>query len=161
VVPTTKYVMGNTRKLESLGRFDRKSTPIFFARCLLGLARSVTGESTIAALWCLPDSNYYRLLIPGLVYTPRKDARKYAGPYPIVCHPPCGPWGKYSAVSKEDSQDGIIAISFAHEYGGIVEQPLGSRLFKEHGRGGKIIAVNQGDFGHPAIKATLLYIVAK
>ncbi len=42
----------------------------------------------------------------------------------------------------------------------MVEQPLGSTLFAEHGREGATIErVNQGDYGHQAEKATLLYLV--
>lgn len=50
---------------------------------------------TIAAIYVMPRGPYYGLpdVIPyGL---PERDARKYAGPWPVVAHPPCGRWGRY------------------------------------------------------------------
>lgn len=88
-----------------------------------------------------------------------RDARTYNGPYPIVAHPPCGPWGKLAWSSRESIIDGITAIRMVHRFGGIVEQPLGSQLFAEYGRDGTVVRVNQSDYGHQSLKPTLLYLV--
>lgn len=76
-----------------------------------------------------------------------------------IKHPPCGPWGRLSWRSREDSYWGVLACDLVERYGGIVEQPLGSRLFR--GRSiGPVVRVRQGLFGHAAEKWTLLYVVA-
>jgi len=93
------------------------------------------------------------------MYGVLKDANKYSGPHPIIAHPPCGPWGKFKAVSKESKEDGVKAMELVHRWGGVVEQPVGSSLFREHGDGRRVEVVNQFDFGHMALKPTMLYWV--
>src|SRR5262249_34237977 len=88
----------------------------------------------------------------------RRDARLYAGPWPVICHPPCGPWGNYKArCFRQGKEHGLLALEFVHRWGGVVEQPTGSDLFDLHGCGGTVGKLAQGDHGHAAIKATLLY----
>jgi len=69
----------------------------------------------------------------------------------VICHPPCSPHGKFRAVSRQDANAGYVALRFANRYGGVVEQPYWSHLF----RGGENVA--QGDYGRPAEKLTRLY----
>ncbi len=45
-----------------------------------------------------------------------------------------------------------------HRVGGVVEQPVGSSLFRELGQDGLVLEIDQGDFGHAARKPTLLYL---
>lgn len=48
----------------------------------------------IAALYVLPDGPYAGL--EGVeVWDEARDARTYAGPWPVVAHPPCQRWGRY------------------------------------------------------------------
>jgi hypothetical protein len=79
-----------------------------------------------------------------------RNAYTYWGPHPVICHPPCGPWGKYKSVSRQDKMAGLWALQLVRKLGGVVEQPIGSELF------GLGQLVDQGDYGHLARKATKL-----
>ena len=49
---------------------------------------------TVAALYVEPDGAYIGL--PGVdPWDERRDARTYAGPHPVVAHPPCQRWGRF------------------------------------------------------------------
>lgn len=151
------------RLCDYLSRRQRQETPLPFARELLGLARALGRCREISILWTMKRSNYEQIAQEEKLdlWGVDRDANSYSGPNPIIAHPPCGPWGKFRLKTVQNQDDGIRAIYFAHLYSGIVEQPVGSLLFKQFGRGGKIIQVNQGDYGHLALKPTLLYCVAK
>lgn len=110
-----------------------------------------------------------------------KDARKYAGPYPIIAHPPCERWGRYwsggpsAKVKRKLGDDGGCfesALQSVRIWGGVLEHPEASHAFKFYGlnkppkSGGWISAgdgigfvccVEQGHYGHKARKATWLY----
>lgn len=161
--PTEKSGIGKTSEpgmtpngfipMQHLTRREREHTPEPFARYLIDLvqARSV--------LWVCRESVYYRFGLDVWGIDRGRDANLYKGPGSIIAHPPCGPWGKLSWSSRESKSHGINAMRFVHLYGGVVEQPQGSQLFKEHGReGARIIWVNQRAFGHRAIKPTDLYV---
>lgn len=47
----------------------------------------------IAALYVQRNGSYAGLPDVDL-WDEQRDARKYAGPYPVVAHPPCQRWGK-------------------------------------------------------------------
>lgn len=146
-------------KVENMSRRQRLSTPLPFAMYLLAGVLKRYGCTRVAVLWAMPRSNYGQLFPWVQLWTERNDALSYQGPYPIIAHPPCGCWGKYKAICKHDRRHGIAAMEMVHEYGGVVEQPLGSILFHEHGDGRQLERVNQCDYGHAAQKATLLYWV--
>lgn len=137
--------------LERLGKKERSATPYRFAEYLISLV------DPVSVLW-VNRPTVYRWF--GLdLWDISRDANQYVGPGPIIAHPPCGPWGKYWYRSSEDRVHGINAMRFVHAYGGVVEQPNGSELFGEYGReNGRLIRVNQFDFGHRALKPTLLYV---
>jgi hypothetical protein len=103
-----------------------------------------------------------------------RDARRYAGPFPVVAHPPCGPWGNLrhlATVSATDAMKscGPIAVEQVRAFGGVLEQPRGSKLWERCGIpkpgeppdawGGVSIEVAQVDWGHVARKRTWLYLV--
>ena len=116
-----------------------------------------------------------------------RDARKYAGPYPVVAHPPCQRWGRYwsggpsAKVRRQLGDDeGCFASALAsvRRWGGVLEHPEASHAFKafdintprkigrwledRSSRGehyGYVCCVEQGHYGHRARKATWLYYV--
>lgn len=147
------------RPVATLSRRQRRGTPPAFAIYLAGRVLALHPSSRLAVLRVQHNSVYDRLWPAVEMWGEFRDARKYKGPWPVICHPPCGPWGKYSAVSKESKEDGVAAMELVHRFGGVVEHPLGSQLFKLHGDGRPVERVNQGAFGHLAQKATLLYFV--
>lgn len=111
-----------------------------------------------------------------------RDARLYAGPHPVVAHPPCERWGSNAdggnaaAVRRTPGDDGgcfVAALLSVRRWGGVLEHPAGSKAWAAHGlarpprSGGWIRAddrgwtccVSQGHYGHLAAKSTWLYAV--
>jgi hypothetical protein len=132
----------------------------------------------IAALFVAKGGVYYGL--PGVdPWDAERDAREYAGPWPVVAHPPCERWGRYwsggpsARVKRTKGDDGgcfTAALAAVRAYGGVLEHPEASHAFEAHGltrppyRGGWVPAVfgwtccvPQGNYGHPARKLTWLY----
>lgn len=122
----------------------------------------------VAVLYCDPLGPY-----PALVehwYDEKRDARKYAGPWPVVAHPPCGPWSSLRTLSRETTKDlALHAIGIVRGFGGVLEHPRGSTLFRTAGLphpgelpdqyGGMTFEVSQCDWGHVARKRTWLYVI--
>ncbi|QCS36977.1 hypothetical protein [Tortoise microvirus 37] len=104
------------------------------------------------------------------VWTEDRDARKYSGPGPVVCHPPCRAWGRLRRFAKprDDEKDlARHAIAMVRKYGGVLEHPAGSGLWSDQDLphfpmtdryGGWTMSVKQGAYGHRAAKHTWLYI---
>lgn len=114
-----------------------------------------------------------------------RDARLYAGPHPVVAHPPCERWGRYwgggpsvRVPKLKGDDDGCFAAAIAsvRKWGGVLEHPEASHAWRAFGltappkRGGWIAAgdaigwtccVEQGHYGHRARKATWLYAVGQ
>jgi len=100
-----------------------------------------------------------------------RDARKWPGGNPIIAHPPCRAWGQLSHFAKPRDGEKELAIYSIHQirkYGGILEHPRASKLWKEMSLptgnevdeyGGYSLCINQSWWGHRAEKKTLLYIV--
>lgn len=126
---------------------------------------------TVAALYIDPRGPY-----PGLgveTWDERRDAKLYQGPHAVVAHPPCGPWGKLRKMHLESRHSDASAMEPAvrsvQRFGGVLEQPAGSKAFEQHGlplpgepadeHGGRTIAVVQVEWGHVARKPTWLYLV--
>lgn len=123
----------------------------------------------VAALYVCSRTPYLAFDVD--IYDERRDARTYEGPYPVVAHPPCGPWGKLKQFcTKDDPELAIIAVRQVRQFGGVLEHPAHSGIFKVMGMpppdslfpdefGGVTYAVDQGDYGHRAPKPTWLYAV--
>jgi hypothetical protein len=134
----------------------------------------------IAALYVQADGCYVGL--PEVDPWPEaRDARLYAGPWPVVAHPPCARWGSYWYGSPSSSKrfalgdDGgcfAAALASVRRWGGVLEHPAHSRAWRFHGLksprrsgwcaadalGGMSAQVDQGHYGHKAKKPTWLYV---
>lgn len=138
----------------------------------------------VAALFVMKNGTYSDR--PGVdPWDKSRDARKYDGPGPVVCHPPCQRWGRMyfgqplsikRGASKQElgSDDGCFASGLAavRLVGGVIEHPRGSKAWKyfglneppdeggwiEDGHGGWTCCFEQGRYGHYARKATWLLV---
>lgn len=136
----------------------------------------------IAALFVETGGAYFDLPDVDPWDEPR-DARRYAGPHPIVAHPPCQRWVRFWHGStakphqfKLGDDDGCFAAALEalHRFGGVIEHPADSRAWDAFGinrpprNGGWITAgigtdcwtccVFQGHYGHFAGKPTWLLV---
>jgi hypothetical protein len=134
----------------------------------------------IAALFVETGGVYFG--IDGIEpYDRKKDAFTLKGEGPVIAHPPCERWGRYWSggpsckVRKLKGDDGgafAFALAQVRKYGGVLEHPEASHAWHTYGLftppkgGGWIVAdslggwtccVEQGNYGHPARKATWLY----
>lgn len=124
---------------------------------------------TVAALYVDPRGPYPSM--PGVdCWDESRDAKLYTGPHPIVAHPPCGPWGRLRFLCKhQDASCAPRAVEQVRAYGGVLEHPADSLLFRRCGIpypgeppdawGGPSWAVRQVSWGHCCVKPTWLYIV--
>jgi len=126
----------------------------------------------VAALFVRADSIYKTL--PGVdCWDAERDARKWPGGCPVVAHPPCRTWGHLKAFATKAPLDehsmGPWAVCQVRTWGGVLEHPKGSSLFRSCGCpapshppdefGGWTMEVDQFHWGHKARKRTWLYIV--
>jgi hypothetical protein len=143
-------------------------------------------HTSIAALFVETDGAYFGF--PNVdPWDQVRDARKYAGPHPVVAHPPCQRWGKMWFGSPltvkttgfrktKGDDDGCFAAALAavRKWGGVIEHPWGSHAWPHFGlntpprtggwimadfEGGWTCCVEQRPYGHHARKPTLLYAV--
>lgn len=124
-------------------------------------------RSDVAALYVDPRGPYPKLVEHW--WDEARDARTYAGPWPVVAHPPCGPWSspRHLHSKPEEKEFGPLAIEQVRRWGGVLEQPAGSRLWDwcilprrgTRDMWGLGIEVDQCAWGHVARKRTWLYIV--
>jgi hypothetical protein len=139
----------------------------------------------IAALYVETNGTYFGL--PGVdPWDEKRDARKYAGPWAVVAHPPCQRWGKLWAgqplfikrtgirqVKGDDDGCFESALGSARKFGGVIEHPWGSHAWPHFGLkvpprtggwiqaddfGGWTCCVEQGKYGHYARKPTLIVV---
>lgn len=135
---------------------------------------------TIAALYVETDGCYFGH--PGVEpWDITRDARTYAGPHPVVAHPPCQRWGqlghvnyvRWGGLHNKPGNDGGTFATALHAvklWGGVLEHPAKSRAWDHFGLtkpadmgwqrctlGGWVCEVWQSAYGHRAAKATWLY----
>ncbi len=123
----------------------------------------------MAALYVDPRGPYMNM--EGVDPWPEsRDAKLYAGPDPVVAHPPCGPWGRLSwFCTKQDASCGPRAVEQVQTLGGVLEHPEFSSLWRECNlpelgefpdqHGGRTVTVDQVWWGHKCRKRTWLYVV--
>lgn len=141
-------------------------------------ARRVRGAAVIAALYVQTDGHYFGL--PDVdPWDVKRDARNYAGPWPVVAHPPCGRWcrlaglvqARYGYRKGDDGGTFAAALAAVRKWGGVLEHPAWSDAWPAHDlptptkggwsrtlAGDWVCEVEQHAYGHAARKATwLLY----
>jgi hypothetical protein len=136
---------------------------------------------TVAALYVETGGVYYGL--PDVEpWDEQRDARLYAGPWPVVAHPPCGTWSRNLCFvnearwGKKVGDDGgcfAAALAAVRRFGGVLEHPAMSVAWERFGLPcpvpggwtadftdpGVTIEVSQVAYGHAARKRTWLYAV--
>lgn len=136
----------------------------------------------VAALFVTTTGAYFNLPFVD-PWDVERDARLYAGPYPVVAHPPCERWGRYWHGStrkphqfKKGDDKGCFAAALraVRTWGGVLEHPAYSHAWKAHGLNwpnqgagwqdagdnqGATCYVEQGHYGHFSRKPTWLYAV--
>ena len=134
----------------------------------------------LAALFVQPDGCYAGL--PDIdAWDEDRDARLYAGPLPVVAHPPCARWSRlarfcevrYGLKVGDDGGCFAAALKAVRTYGGVIEHPAFSKAWAHFGLprpdtkhegwqqgacGGFSCYVEQGRYGHVVKKATWLYV---
>ncbi len=99
----------------------------------------------IAALYIAKNGSYVNLAGVDAWHETR-DARLYAGPHPVVAHPPCQRWGKLWAgqplhikrtgqrkIKGDDGGCFEAALSAVRSYGGVLEHPCDSHAWAHFG----------------------------
>lgn len=124
---------------------------------------------TVAALFVRKNNHYSALGLD--CYDIDRDALTWQGGCPGIFHPPCRAWGQLSHMAKPrpgESELALWSVEMCRKFGGVIEHPINSRLWKTIGcrpygirddHGGILIPVLQSWFGHRAPKATGLYVV--
>ena len=134
---------------------------------------------TVAALYVETGGVYFGLddVDP---WDEQRDARLYAGPWPVVAHPPCARWSRLAGFTearfglkrRDDGGCFLAALQAVRQFGGVIEHPAYSEAFRYFGLpepnryggwtlslldGGTSCYVEQGRYGLPVKKATWLY----
>lgn len=135
---------------------------------------------TVAALYVAKGGCYFGL--PDVdPWDEERDARLYAGPHPVVAHPPCARWchlaglveARYPYLRRgEDGGAFNAALASVRRWGGVLEHPAHSAAWSAFDllappafgwardlSGGWVCEVSQAAYGHRARKLTWLYYV--
>ncbi len=133
-------------------------------------------KPTVSALFVETEGPYFGLpdVDPWDII---RDARLYAGPNPVVAHPPCARWSLMGLCRGyyDGQDDGCFesALRSVRTFGGVLEHPAHSLAWKTFGLAkpsssgwtqsltdvGWTCEVDQRQYGHEARKPTWLYYV--
>lgn len=134
----------------------------------------------IAALFVAKRGVYFDL--PGVdPWDESRDARTYAGPWPVVAHPPCSRWCQLAKLNErryghkvgDDAGCFAAALASVRRFGGVLEHPADSLAWPAFGLprpsqngwtrglfdGAWSCEVAQNAYGHQAQKLTWLYYI--
>ncbi len=134
----------------------------------------------IAALFVQTDGAYFGL--PDVdPWDETRDARQYAGPHPVVAHPPCSTWCQLAPLNQalhgykvgDDGGCFASALASVRRWGGVLEHPANTYAWAafdlprpQRGAWTRslfgdawVCEVSQRPYGHLARKATWLYAV--
>ena len=137
-------------------------------------------RADVAVLYVDPGGPYPKLVRDW--YDERRNADAYAGPLPVVAHPPCKLWVNFAALNykrwggdhNRPGNDGgrfMRALATVRRFGGVLEHPAGIRAWPRYGltapEGGSgwaetspgewVCEVWQSAYGHRARKRTWLF----
>lgn len=134
---------------------------------------------TIAALFVESAGVYCGL--PGVdAWDVKRNALNYAGPHPVVAHPPCSRWcqlahinqKRYGCMVGDDGGMFAHALECVRQFGGVLEHPAFTHAWRAFALarppavgwqrticGGWVAQVSQRTYGHEARKLTWLYYV--
>lgn len=133
---------------------------------------------TVAALYIDPRGPYPKMANVEC-WDEQRDARLYAGPHPVVAHPPCGRWCQLAAVVEkrygykrgEDGGTFESALASVRKWGGVLEHPAWTKAWAKFGLqeppafgwqrcidGSWVCQVSQVAWGHRAQKKTWLLL---
>ncbi len=115
-------------------------------------------------------SSVYRTLDGVDCWGADRDALQWPGGTPVVAHPPCRLWSRMRGLAGEHPGEKELApwaLGQVRRWGGVLEHPAGSSLFRTHGLSpgrsdgydGWVLPLDQCWFGHRARKRTWLYVV--
>lgn len=145
------------------------------------LVRAELAVVDVAVLFADPKGVYANL--PGVdLWDEARDARLYAGPWPVVAHPPCARWSvplcyvnqtRYGLKIGDDGGCFEFALAAVRAFGGVLEHPRDSVAWSRFelprprrggwttsfGDDGMSTVVDQYRYGHPAKKETWLYAI--
>jgi hypothetical protein len=152
------------------------------------VSRTAALVDSVAAIFVDPRGFYPLLVGAERCWDAKRDAMTYAGPWPVVAHPPCQLWGSFAVVNYkrwggEHNRPGNDGGKFAHAlkcvrvWGGVLEHPAFSKAWATFGlqkpdalgwrcvgdgpgwRTHWVCEVWQSAYGHKARKRTWLYYV--
>lgn len=138
-------------------------------------------RTDVSVLYCDPRGPYPKLVADW--WDEKRDARLYAGPNPVVGHPPCQLWVNFAFLNfkrwggehNRPGNDGGCfesALASVRRFGGVLEHPADSHAWRAFGLsspecagwqlgldGSWVCEVWQSAYGHKARKRTWLYYV--
>lgn len=147
-----------------------------------GVRESGHRVTTVAALYVDPNGVYADA--PDVeLWDEQRDARLYAGPHPVVAHPPCARWCMLAPLNAHQygyqvgDDDGCFASALlaVETYGGVLEhhaysyawpafhlpRPWRGHWIRSFTSPGWVVEISQAAYGHPTRKRTWLYYVGQ